>query len=106
MDEVTDPRGKKIEFAPQIDITQYEDIAVDFMPAILGHEYHDCWLSDESTPSDFFPKDFIGGKDTRWGPEAMQEFSRRVQERYGVDISDMDDPYLVEVFQRIRILKG
>ena len=99
------PRYKKIEFAPQINIDQYEDIAVDFMPAILGHEYHDCWISDESLLSDFSPKDFIKGT-SQWGYDVMQEIAKKVQSRYGVDISDMEDPYLWEIFQRIRMLKG
>lgn len=42
-----------IRFASTDRISQFEELATDFFPAILRHEYSDCLVTDESSLMDF-----------------------------------------------------
>lgn len=84
-----DPQGRKIEYAPQIGVEQYEDIAQDFLEHVVEHP--EAWISDLSSVYDF-------EYDTK------EEAWERIKKRYGVDVSDIEDLNLVKIFERIRIL--
>ena len=42
-----------IKFASQDGIEQFEALAREFLPAILGYDFDDAMITDESAPSDF-----------------------------------------------------
>ena len=79
----------KIEFASTVQIEQYEEIAADFFEKILGMNYHDCLVTDESSLWDF-P-----------GEETNGEYHQKIAGVYGVDISDIESGNLVQIFKRI-----
>ena len=89
------PKYDKIEFASQVLVEQYEEIADHFLPAIFGIK--NFLLTDESCLSDF-NFEVVDGKVER---DEEQTF-RKVEKIYGVDVSDLD--YLTEIFKRLRIL--
>jgi hypothetical protein len=76
-----------VQFASVDEISRFEALATDFLPAILGHELNQCFVSDESSLMDF------GGE---WS-----NYCARVLLRYKVDISDLKPGNLVRVFERI-----
>ena len=43
----------RITFASQDGVEQFEALAREFLPAVLGYAYDDVILTDESSPSDF-----------------------------------------------------
>ena len=70
----------RITFAAQDGVDQFESLAREFLPAILGYEYDDVMLTDESSLGDF-----CGLCDTREEFQAWeQKILRRVEDRYGV----------------------
>jgi len=88
---------KKIEFASTVLTEQYEEIADHFFPAIFG--ITSFMLTDESSLDDF---NFfiVDGKIEREEHRGM----KKVEEVYGVDISDVEDLNLNEIFKRLRLL--
>jgi hypothetical protein len=77
-----------IQFAPMVEIAKYEEIAEDFFPKILEMDYRDALITDSTSLWHFsFTED--------------EELRRRIREVYGVDVSDIEDENLVQVFQRI-----
>lgn len=91
----------KYEQAPAVNVEQYDDIAEDFIPAIFGIEE---WLiTDESMLDDFVPFDLVDDKVVR-NPGWFEEICQKVQEKFGLDISDMKDAYLWQIFQKIRVM--
>lgn len=97
-DRVELPRFDKIEFASQVLTEQYEEIADHFIPTILGVKHF--LLTDESCLDDFNFR-IVDGKVQRDSEEVIL---KRIEEVYGVDISDIKDEYLMEIFKRLRIL--
>ena len=83
-------RRPQIEFAPTVEIKQYEQIAVDFFEKVLGMNYYECFISDESSLWDFH------------GEETNEEYYRKIADVYGVDVSDIESGNLVQIFERIR----
>lgn len=79
----------KIEFASTKEIRQYEEIAADFLERIFDMDRCSCLISDESSLWDFRTDQ---SKKTIW---------RRIQETYGLDVSDVTDGNLVTIFKRI-----
>ena len=76
-----------ITFASTDRISQFEALAADFFPPILGHEFNECFVSDESSLMDF--------------GEEWQDYCARILLRYKVDISGMEPGNLVRIFERI-----
>lgn len=87
----------KIEFAPQVQIESYEDLADQFLQKIFGIE--GAFITDESSIYDF---DFELTEDKV--KHHTSEALNKIKEVYGVDVSDVKDLNLVEVLKRIRIL--
>lgn len=79
----------KIEFASTKKISLYEEIAADFLERIFDMDRRSCLISDESSLWDFRTDQ---SKKTIWG---------RIQETYGLDVSDVTDGNLVTIFKRI-----
>jgi hypothetical protein len=79
----------KIEFASTKEIGLYEEIAADFLERIFDMDRRSCLISDESSLWDFRTDQ---SRKTIW---------RRIQETYGLDVSDVTDGNLVTIFKRI-----
>jgi hypothetical protein len=78
---------KPIEFASTQKIGRFAEIEADFLRNILDLEW--AFLSDESSLWDFSQGD------------ALDELYRRIEERYGVDVSDVEGGNLAKIFERI-----
>ena len=69
-----------IKFASQDGVDQFESLAREFLPAILGYEFDDVMITDESSPSDF-----CGYCETREEFDAWErKILQRIEDRYGV----------------------
>ncbi len=82
---------RSIVITPQTRIGLYEDVAKDFIEEIVGFDYARVFISDRSSIWDF--------SDLR--DEGEDSVFRRIKERYGVDVSDIEDGILVRIFERI-----
>jgi hypothetical protein len=88
----------RITFAAQDGVDQFESLAREFLPAILGLDFDQTMLSDESTLGDF-----CGLCETReefdaWGRKVLQ----RIEDRYGVRPAD-SRVRLVDLFRDIEL---
>ena len=88
----------RITFAEQDGVAQFESLAREFLPAILGLDFDDTMISDESSLSDF-----CGWLETReafdaWGVKILQ----RIEDRYGVRPTDTGIR-LVDLFRDIEL---
>ena len=69
-----------ITFASQEGVDQFESLAREFLPAILGYAYDDVMLTDESSLGDF-----CGRCETREEYEAWErKILQRIEDRFGV----------------------
>jgi predicted RNase H-like HicB family nuclease len=86
-----------LQYALTQEVEKHEKIAVDFFDKVLKLNYYDCFVSDESC---------LGNFDTLEGDDNPDNFKdkiiKRVQDNYGVDISDVYDRYLVDVFEKLK----
>ncbi|MGY5853233.1 MAG: hypothetical protein RTU92_06670 [Candidatus Thorarchaeota archaeon] len=82
---------RSIVITPQHLIGQYEHVAKDFIEAIVGFSYSNVFISDRSSIWDF---------SNLWNEDESEIFGR-IRERYGVDVSDIEDGNLVKIFERI-----
>ena len=80
----------EIELAPTVEIEQYEPLANEFFEKILAMSYNECLVTDESSLWDFH------------GGEANEEYHRKITQVYGVDVSNIENGNLVQIFERIR----
>lgn len=88
----------RITFAEQDGVAQFESLAREFLPAILGYEFDDVMITDESSPSDF-----CGYCDTREKFEAWErKILQRIEDRYGVRPPDAR-VRLVDLFRDIEL---
>ena len=91
----------RITFASQDGVEQFESLAREFLPAILGYEFDDVMITDESSPSDF-----CGFCETReefgaWERKILQ----RIEDRYGVRPLDAR-VRLVDLFRDIELRRS
>lgn len=91
------PKYDKIEFASQILVEQYEEIADHFLPAIFGIK--EFFISDESSLDDF-NFEIVDGQIER----EREKVSQKIKEIYGIDVSDVEGLNLMKIFERLRIL--
>ncbi len=68
------------------EIEAYEILAMDFFKHILDTNYYNCVLSDSASLGDFVPD--VG-------------YHLKIEQRYGVDVSDIQSGSLVKILQRI-----
>jgi hypothetical protein len=83
-----------IEFAPSTKIDCFDHIAINFFKEILDLDYYNCFISDGSSLWDFEDSDSI------------EPFYEKIKIIYGIDVSDIDDGNLVEIFKRIELLSN
>jgi len=79
----------KIEFASTKKISQYEEIAAEFLESIFNMTRCDCLISDESSLWDFRTD------------QSKKAIWRRIQATYGLDVRDVADGNLATIFKRI-----
>jgi len=86
-----------LQYALTQEIERHEEIAVDFFNKILKLNYYDCFVSDESS---------LGNFDSLQGDDNPNDFKdkiiKRVQDTYGIDIADVYDNCLVDVFKKLK----
>jgi hypothetical protein len=96
----------KITYAEVYEIENYEDIAREFLKTMFDINYDECFISDESSLSDFATcciPDEVDNSSMDWptladiGRAAMV---KKIDETYGLTVQPWD--YLIEVFDRIR----
>jgi hypothetical protein len=80
---------RKIVFAETTKVDEHKEIAEEFMEKIFGMKPGRYLISDESSLSDFTER------------KEMEDLKRRIHDVFGVDVSDIKNGYLVEVFERI-----
>ena len=84
-------KGKKIEFAPTNGIDRFFGISKEFMKKIFDFEPGEYLITDESSLHDFTGLDEMERTDIQ----------RRVQDEYGIDISEIESGNLIEIFKAI-----
>ena len=84
-------KGKRIELASTDELDMFRSFADDFMQEIFCMEPGSYLITDESSL-----RDFQGVEDLE-----LAGIHRKIQEIYGVDVSDIVSGNLVEVFARI-----
>jgi hypothetical protein len=87
-----------ITFASQDGVEQSEALAREFLPAILGYEYDDVMLTDESAISDFCGRCETREEFDAWERKVLQ----RVEDRYGLRPPD-SRVRLVDLFRDIEL---
>ena len=81
--------GAPIEFATTAVVDKNEAIARDFLERILGFDYDQVFISDESSLWDFH------------SAKSNDDYYRKISLLYGVDVSDIDGAKLSQIFERI-----
>lgn len=76
-----------IEFAASRRVGQHSELAKDFFKRVLEVDW--AWISDESSLWDFH------------GDETNDELVGKIHRIYGVDVSDISDGNLADIFDRI-----
>lgn len=76
-----------LEFAPQEQISKYPELEEDLVKRVLQLEW--AWLSDESSLCHLHEQ------------EDNSEYYRRIQEIYGVDVSDLPDDRIAGILAKI-----
>ena len=84
-------KGNKIELAPTAGIEMFEGIAEDFMQRIFNLEAGDYLITDESSLYDF-----TGVDDMK-----LADIYRKIENEYGLDVSDLKSGNLLEIFVRV-----
>lgn len=96
----------RIVMATSDNVDDYEDIARGFLKEMFDIEYDECFISDESTLSDFagccFPEDVEanGMPLEEFYKVARAAMVKKIEETYGLTVDPHD--YLIEVFERLR----
>jgi hypothetical protein len=81
--------GLPIEFSSTSRIEQHPELAAKFVEKILGLNYRECFISDESSLWDFHAQ------------EDNQELHEKILRTYGVDVSDIEGAKLADIFKRL-----
>jgi len=76
-----------IEFATTERVGQHSELAKDFVKRVLDIDW--AWISDESSLWDFH------------GDESNGNMTDKIRDIYGVDVSDISDGNLADIFDRI-----
>lgn len=84
-------KGKKIDFAPTNGIDKFFGISKEFMKKIFNFEPGEYLITDESSLHDFTGLDEM----------ELSDIQIRIQDEYGIDVSDVESVNLIEIFARI-----
>ncbi|MCX2680848.1 hypothetical protein OOZ15_12915 [Galbibacter sp. EGI 63066] len=85
-------KPKKIEFSETDRIGKYEHIAVDFFDKIIGIDFYDCFVSDESSLYDF-DSEFLFDLEN-------DEILKKIKSEYGI-VPKSEACILVDIFEQI-----
>jgi hypothetical protein len=88
--------GKKIELAPTTGIEGFVEIYEEFIKSVFDLEPGEYLITDESSLHDFIGMDEI----------QLSDIHNTVQELYAVDVSDIKNGNLLEIFKRIHDKKS
>lgn len=83
------------EFTSAEGLEAHEELAQRFFPEVLGLNFDDCFVSDESSLSDFYD-------DTR----TKEQVHAKLKDCFGLDASTIQDDRLVAVFDAISSKKS
>ena len=78
---------KRLEFAPRQRVSAHPELAEDFIRRVLNLDW--AYISDESSLWDFH------------GAGTNGALIARIEEVYGVDVSDIESAKLPEILERI-----
>ena len=79
-----------IQFAKSQIVNQYHDITDDFIEKVLGFSVGDpVFISDESSLYEFSTE------------ERLDDFYKKIQEVYNIDVSDIKDGKISKIIERI-----
>ena len=84
-------KGKRIAFAPATGIDMFREVAEDFMRRVFDFAPGSYLISDESSLFDFTGVDEM----------ELKDIQQKIQEVYGVDVSDLASGNLLEIFARL-----
>lgn len=84
-----------LEFASTRHIDAYDQIARDFLAKILDIDFDRCFISDQSSLSDF-----------RFDKASLNGLYGKIREVYGIDATDLREGNLLDIFERIRVARG
>jgi hypothetical protein len=109
-------KERRFELADQFQIADFEETASTFFEDILGMDYSQILLTDESALSDFtccgescsdFPHELNDEAVPR--PEQYVRWDKwareKVSKRYGVEVTETGTVYLVALFRQIEAAK-
>jgi len=82
----------ELGFADTTLVEQYQAIAVEFMPKVFGFALEGCFISDESSLSDF--------------PDPDEEYLRKIGIFYGIHPDELENQKLVTIFRLIAQKRG
>jgi hypothetical protein len=72
-----------------------EPVFEELFPAVLGHDYHDCVITDESSLGDFAVTE-----------DESDAIRAKLAAAYGIDLSELPDDRLVTVAREIVARRG
>ncbi len=84
-------KGKRVELASTTGIQTFDEIAEDFMLTLFGFDPGQYLITDLSSLDDF-----VGVDDMEIG-----DMLTRIREVYGLDVADLPDGNLLEIFRRL-----
>ena len=83
--------GKRVELASTTGVRTFEEIAEDFMLTLFGFDPGQYLITDLSSLHDF-----VGVDDME-----ISDMLTRIREVYGLDVADLPNGNLVEIFRRL-----
>lgn len=89
-------KGKKIELAPTAAIEGFVEIYEEFIKSVFYFEPGEYLITDESSLHDFIGIDEI----------RLSDIHKTIQELYTVDVSNIKNGNLLEIFKRIHDKKS
>lgn len=91
------PKGIKIKWAPHGAVDGHAHLAEEFFHKILGMDYKEVLITDESSIYDF---DFnISGGSVN---HRTKTTLNKIKKVYGVDVSKVEGLILVDIFKKIK----
>lgn len=81
-------------FAPADRVAKLEDVAPKFFREIIGIDFRDCLITDESSLWDFH---FDADNETMF---------KRIDAVYGVDVRDIESGDIADILERLRLLSS
>ncbi len=93
-------KRKELRFASTEKMDRHEHLLLDFLVDVLGFEPEDedsVFVSNESSLRHFHTY----GQGPKANEAELALWQARIEEKYGVDVSDIEDGNLVSIFERI-----